>query len=825
MASIISSDSGLVSGVPGLKTSADATGALQIQTGNNVTAITVDAIQNVGIGTASPGEKLDVVGNIRMSAVPGTNTNAALAVLFQTSAGTIDGGSGLTYNPAGDSLSVNGMAISSGTVSGAGSLATFTCANGAGQYDFRAANDSLRFIAGSSEAMRIISSGNVGIGTSSPADKLHVAINSSSLGGIRVQNTNASGQAALSYHNDAGTQKADVWWNNSGSTLNFRTISTDPMVFYTNNAERMRITSAGDVGIGTASPTQKLDVVGSIKSSALTSGRVPYASTGGLLVDSANMLYDGTTLALRSDTTLPTLSILSNSATPSLRIGAQGNLAVYWQIGRDNVTTGDFIFSTEASEKVRFTNGGNVGIGTTSPSNFSGTNLQVYHATFPSILWGTATVTGQLFASSSTDVTIGSRTSTPLRLTTGDTERMRVDSSGNVLIGQTSVTGDGEKVSISNTTTSGSVYNTTLRLVSTTTGAGSEAKMMFNLGGASTGISYISSQLEGAGYGNLIFATRPNGGNVTERMRINSSGNVGIGTTSPIRQLTLSNSGSVEFVLQDTSQAVDSRNWRIFNTGASMYFGTLNDAGSSGTDVMILNRAGNVGIGGGTPGSNPKLSMYGGIRFLSTEAATNTYTGIGSIVSDTVSISTSGSERMRIDAQGMAMFNTTSQLIRGGETFRVNGGTGIASFKTDGTNFPVIALQNTNGLNVYMMAFSNSTNECGTISTATSSTSYNTTSDYRLKENVAPMTGALAKIAALKPVTYKWKFDGVDGEGFIAHELAEVCPMAVTGAKDAVDEEGNPRYQGIDVSFLVATLTAAIQELKAEFDAYKSTHP
>jgi hypothetical protein len=87
------------------------------------------------------------------------------------------------------------------------------------------------------------------------------------------------------------------------------------------------------------------------------------------------------------------------------------------------------------------------------------------------------------------------------------------------------------------------------------------------------------------------------------------------------------------------------------------------------------------------------------------------------------------------------------------------------------------------------------------------------------------MTGALAKISALKPVTYKWKLNGSDGEGFIAHELAEVCPQAVIGVKDAVDEDGNPVHQGIDTSFLVATLTAAIQELKAEFDAYKATHP
>jgi hypothetical protein len=120
--------------------------------------------------------------------------------------------------------------------------------------------------------------------------------------------------------------------------------------------------------------------------------------------------------------------------------------------------------------------------------------------------------------------------------------------------------------------------------------------------------------------------------------------------------------------------------------------------------------------------------------------------------------------------------------------------------------------------------------EVGTIGVTTSATSYNTSSDYRLKNTIAPMAGALAKVAALKPVTYKWNVDGSDGEGFIAHELAEVCPNAVTGEKDAVetylDIEGNeqtrPKYQGIDTSFLVATLTAAIQELKAEVDSLKA---
>ena len=81
------------------------------------------------------------------------------------------------------------------------------------------------------------------------------------------------------------------------------------------------------------------------------------------------------------------------------------------------------------------------------------------------------------------------------------------------------------------------------------------------------------------------------------------------------------------------------------------------------------------------------------------------------------------------------------------------------------------------------------------------------------------MVGALATVAQLKPVTYNWKIDGSDGQGFIAHELQAVVPDCVSGEKDAVDAEGKPQYQGIDTSFLVATLTAAIQEQQTLIEA------
>ena len=175
---------------------------------------------------------------------------------------------------------------------------------------------------------------------------------------------------------------------------------------------------------------------------------------------------------------------------------------------------------------------------------------------------------------------------------------------------------------------------------------------------------------------------------------------------------------------------------------------------------------------------------------------------------------TFGDPKMTLDASGNFLLGKTinDETVQGTAIF-ANSGIEITSANT-GTQYPVSFYR------------AGSDSAVGFISTSTSNTtSYATSSDYRLKNSITPMTGALAKVALLKPCTYKWNADGSDGEGFIAHELAEVCPQAVTGEKDAVDAEDKPQYQGIDVSFLVGTLTAAIQELNAKFEAYKASHP
>ena len=248
------------------------------------------------------------------------------------------------------------------------------------------------------------------------------------------------------------------------------------------------------------------------------------------------------------------------------------------------------------------------------------------------------------------------------------------------------------------------------------------------------------------------------------------------------------------------------------------YTGTL----TGGTGVVNLgsgqfykDASGNVGIGTSSPAA--KLDVSGGSLRINEDGAgtkvinvRSNYAGLGPAINvttnDPLLFLTNNTERARIDSSGNLLVGTTvsnpTSGVQLGSISALGAGNGITCAATGTTSN-------------YAAAFKNGNGYVGAIITNGSSTSYNTSSDYRLKEAITPMTGALVKVVALKPVTYKWKVDGSNGQGFIAHELAEVEPGCVTGEKDAVDAEGNPIYQGIDTSFLVATLTAAIQEQQA----------
>jgi len=114
---------------------------------------------------------------------------------------------------------------------------------------------------------------------------------------------------------------------------------------------------------------------------------------------------------------------------------------------------------------------------------------------------------------------------------------------------------------------------------------------------------------------------------------------------------------------------------------------------------------------------------------------------------------------------------------------------------------------------IYFARFHHNNAEIGNIITTTTGVAYNTSSDYRLKENVSPLTESINRLKALKPCTFNFITEPTKNEeGFIAHEIQEVVPQAVSGDKDAVDENGDIDAQGLDTSRLVPLLTAALQE-------------
>jgi hypothetical protein len=121
------------------------------------------------------------------------------------------------------------------------------------------------------------------------------------------------------------------------------------------------------------------------------------------------------------------------------------------------------------------------------------------------------------------------------------------------------------------------------------------------------------------------------------------------------------------------------------------------------------------------------------------------------------------------------------------------------------------------------IVFQNGNGAVGSIFTSGSNTSYNTSSDYRLKENVVDMEGALDRVNQLQPKRFNFIADAdVTVDGFLAHEVQDIVPEAISGEKDAVDDEDNPIYQGIDQSKLVPLLVKAVQELSAKVEALEA---
>jgi hypothetical protein len=202
---------------------------------------------------------------------------------------------------------------------------------------------------------------------------------------------------------------------------------------------------------------------------------------------------------------------------------------------------------------------------------------------------------------------------------------------------------------------------------------------------------------------------------------------------------------------------------------------------------------------------------------------TTTASTIDSFMSFSTTLNESTAERMRINSSGTLLVGTTSAAD-------TDPGAKIFSSGIMVQGVPDTGLVD---MHDFYRGTSGSLTRVGNIRTNGSSTSYNTSSDYRLKEDDVPMTGATERVKALRPINFAWKVDGSRVDGFLAHEVQEIVPEAISGTKDAMtaevlyvegDElpEGKsigdvktasvPDYQGIDQSKLVPLLTKALQE-------------
>ena len=203
-----------------------------------------------------------------------------------------------------------------------------------------------------------------------------------------------------------------------------------------------------------------------------------------------------------------------------------------------------------------------------------------------------------------------------------------------------------------------------------------------------------------------------------------------------------------------------------------------------------------------------------------------------------------GTDRMTIEGTGSLLIGRPNANFSDVQGLALNQGNSGESYVINNGVVFYINRGNTEGKTIRF--YKSYGTEVGNISTFGASTAYNTSSDYRIKTDVQPITAAADRVKLLKPCNFEWIADGSRADGFLAHELAEVVPIAVTGAKDAmedeeyevtpavVDDEDNettaavmgtrsvPDLQGIDQSKLVPLLTATIQELITRIEALEA---
>jgi hypothetical protein len=673
------------------------------------------------------------------------------------------------------------------------------------------------------ERLRIDSTGNVGIGTSSPGQRLSVA------GTVEATTFNPTGQltgtsVGMSINAQAGTRSwqlrsdsfagmgtnirwrgggsggdGPIWWlwSNFDTTNNFIGInpsgnvirSGELMALHVDGTERLRITSTGNVGIGTSSPAARLTIGGNTPNLSLDAADANAAFNRFNIVKESG---GGVRFQTNAGTTFVSNDYL-------IDYDATGATMHQWRTGN--------------TERMRITSTGNVGIGTSAPAR----PLHVNNGTSGAIT-GLSANTAAVFqndannvfvqmvsgSSSLSDFVFGTAASPALgriryqpstnnmQFWTNDTERLRITSTGNVGIGTSSPQDILDVVGVrwimGNTRSDATPkflrpvlpnFNNADGFFCPFLLGAEESQNLVSIGGGTATSNAATVILFRTG----ATTTTTTG---TERMRITSTGNVGIGTSSPGTKLQINSSvdnDGIRLINTDTAFVVTKSTniqfWGTDTIGAGKSSAAIavtpDDGNWQAAHMRFLVRSGNV-----DPVERMRIDAAGNV--LIAQSSTNA-PGIGSANAAVIGHS--------LQLGGLAAHSRS-----GGESLNLN----------RAANDGVIAVFRREGLNV------------GTISVTTTATAYNTSSDYRLKDNPVDLTGSGAFIDALRPREWTWKANGERGVGLVAHEAQEVTPTSVTGEKDG--EEMQAVAYGS--SEIIANMLAEIKSLRTRIAALEA---